>query len=261
MVEIPKETRKAVSENPQMIIIYSLPKAGKTTICSKLEDHLIVELEPGGANYVEGRIIDIGLAKDFNELLDQIKASETKVCKYLVIDTITKLDEYSEIVGTYDYMAKPIGKSFNVIPESGKRVNHLDKRFQTVHEIGQGYGYQYSRNVMLNWYDRLLELVHLGKVDHVIMLAHIKDKFIESKTGETVESIDLNLTGKVKSSFSARADAIGYMIRKGTNAYLSFGSEKKVICGGRCKHLNGEILISEFTKEGEIITHWDNIFK
>ena len=43
---------------------------------------------------------------------------------------------------------------------------------------------------------------------HIILLAHVKDKFLESKGGELVQSIDLNLTGKVKGIYSSKVDAI-----------------------------------------------------
>jgi len=265
-MEIPTAERKAINVNPNIMIIYSLPKAGKTSICAKLKNHLIIELESGGADYISGRIVDVPKATLFTELLNEIKASDKKICDYLVIDTITRLDEYSEIVGTYMYMNKSVGSKFNLKYEVGGdihiatgKLKHTDPEFETVHEIPNGYGYQYSRTIMSNWYNQMLELVTLKKVKHIIMLAHIKDKFLESKTGEAVQAIDLNLTGKVKGIYSSKVDAIAYFVRKKDKGYLSFQNKENIICGGRCNHLNGEILISE-TKDNDIITHWDKVF-
>ncbi len=267
MIEIPKESRKAVNQNPNTMIIYGLPKAGKTAITSYLKDHLIVELESGGADYIDGRIVEIKKATHFDELLEQMRTSEEKVCNYLIIDTITRLDEYSEIVGTYLYMNKSVGSKFNwktesdenIVINTGVRLKHTDAEFETVHELPNGYGYQYSRQIMNNWYSALAELVALGKVKHIILLAHVKDKFLESKTGELVTSIELNLTGKVKGIYSSKVDAIAYFVREGDKGYLSFENKDKVICGGRCEHLQGEILISE--KNGKSLkTHWDKIY-
>ena len=266
-MEIPTEKRKAISVNPNMMIIYGLPKVGKTSICAGLENHLIAELESGGADYVDARVMEINKATHFNDLLKEIKSSDTQVCDYLVVDTITRLDEYSEIVGTYLYMNKSVGSKFNwasesdenIIIKTGKRLRHTDPEFETVHEIPNGYGYQYSRQIMNNWYSALAELVALGKVKHIILLAHVKDKFLESKTGELVTSIELNLTGKVKGIYSSKVDAIAYFVRKGDKGYLSFENKDKVICGGRCDHLQGKILISE--KNGKSLkTHWDKIY-
>lgn len=261
-MELTTEIRKQKFTNPRMHLIYSVPKAGKSTIVSHLKDHLILELEPGGADYVEGRIQEINRPSEFNQVLDLIEKSETKVCEYLVIDTCTKLDEWSEIVGTYMYMKKPQGKKFNKEKgdENGTIIYHTDERFETVHDLPNGYGYKHSREVMSNWYDRLLNLIALDKVTYVILLAHVKDKMIETRNGDTVESIDINLTGKVKSIYSSRVDAIGHFYREKGKGYLSYDNEYKVVCGGRCKHLDGSILVSEKMEDKSIKTYWENIY-
>ena len=261
-MELAKEVRTPKSQNPGIQILYSVPKAGKTTLVSLLENHLIAELEYSGADYVKGRVQDISRASEFNEFLQIIKDSKDCVCDYLIIDTITKLDEWSEIVGTYYFMNKPQGKKFNRVGEveSGARLSHLDPKFETVHSLGQGYGYQHSRQVMLDWYDKLTELLTLGKVKHIILLAHVRDKMIETKNGDTVEHIEINLTGKVKSIFSSRVDAVGHLKRIGNKCYISYGGDEKVVAGGRCSHLNGEILISEKLEDGTLKSYWDKIY-
>lgn len=262
MIELVTEIRKPKFVNPRIQIIYSVPKAGKTTIISKLPNHLVLELEPGGGDYIEGRVQDINKPSDFDIVLNQIANSPEKVCDYLIIDTVTKLDEWSEIVGTYNYMRKPQGKKFNREGEdpNGKVIYHTDKRFETVHEIGQGYGYQYSRSVMTDWYDTFLELIDLGKVTYIILLAHVKDKLVEARNGDSVEQIDINLTGKVKSIYASRADAIGHFYREDGKGYISYNNEYKIVCGGRCPHLNGSILISEKQPDSSIKTFWNNIY-
>ena len=262
-MELVVDITKPKCKNPRIQLLYSTPKTGKTTIVSKLPNHLIVELEPAGADYVEGRIQNINKASEFNEFLDLIKNSKEKVCDYLVIDTVTKLDEWSEIVGTYEYMGKPQGKKFNREGESefGKPIYHTDKRFESVHTLGQGFGYKYSRDVMIEWYDKLQDLITLNKVSYIILLAHVKDKLIESKNGDTVEHIDINLTGKVKAIYTSRVDAVGHMYREQNKAYISYTNDAKIVCGGRCSHLEGSILISEKLNENEIQTYWENIYK
>lgn len=254
--------REPKNKNPNVMILYSMPKAGKTTITSQLKDSLILELEPGGGDYVTGRIMEINNPKEWEEALKLLESSSTKVCEYLIVDTTTKLDEYSEIVGTYKYMNKPQGKKFNREggSESGAIIRHTDPRFETVHELGQGFGYQHSRTVMTDWYDRLLNLIPTGKVKYIILVAHVKDKLIETRKGDIIDSIDINLTGKVKSIYAARADAIGFFYRKDKQGFINFNNEYKVVCGGRCAHLDGEILISEKQSDGKIVTFWDNIY-
>lgn len=261
-MELVTEVRKPKFVNPRVSIIYSVPKAGKTTIIAQLPNHLILELEPGGADYVSARVQEINRAKDFTDTLDTIIKSPTKVCDFLVVDTITKLDEWSEIVGTYNYMKKPQGKKFNRVGEveTGAIIPHTDVKFETVHSLGQGFGYQHSRSVMTEWYDKLMEIIALDKVTYIILLAHVKDKLVESRNGDSVESIDINLTGKVKSIYASRVDAIGHFYREEGKGYLSFNNEYKVVCGGRCPHLDGSILVSEKMPDKSIKTYWENIY-
>lgn len=257
-MELPTKRRKVKATNPHVLLIYSTPKAGKTTIIGGLEDTLIIETEPFGADYIEGMVVEATGPARFNKILKAIEAKNIELGEFaykrIVIDTVTKLDEWSEISGTYRYMKKPQGKKFNVI--SGEKINHLDSRFETVHEIPQGYGYKHSREEMTGWYDKLTELA-----PEVILLAHVKDKFIESKSGDTVETKDINLTGKVKSIFSSRVDGIGYFYRKDDVGILSFKTSENLVCGGRCSHLTGDIIISEKQKDGSIKTFWDKIYK
>lgn len=261
-MELVKEKRKPLHKNPKMQIIYSVPKAGKTTIVAALPDHLILELESGGADYVEARVQQINKVSEFNSALEAIKESPEKVCDYLVVDTITRLDEWSELVGTYNFMQKPQGKKFNREGEKsdGKVIYHTDTRFETVHSLGQGFGYQHSRQAMVDWYNKLLELITLGKVTYVILIAHVKDKLVESKNGDSVETIDLNLTGKVKSIYSSKVDAIGHFYRKENIGYISYNNKYKVVCGGRCPHLDGNVQVSEKLPDKTVRVDWSNIY-
>jgi hypothetical protein len=261
-MELVTEKREPKYINPRIQLIYSTPKAGKSTLVSKLEDHLILELEPGGGDFISGRIQDIKTPVDFNNIISKIKNSNEKVCEYLIIDTVTKLDEWSEIVGTYNYMKKPQGKKFNREGEepNGIMITHNDKRFETVHELGQGYGYQYSRGVMTEWYDDFLDIIDSEKVSYIILLAHVKDKSVETRSGDVVDQIDINLTGKVKSIYASRVDALGHFYRENKQGFINYNNEYKVLCGGRCPHLNGSILVSEKQPDNSVKTFWENIY-
>jgi hypothetical protein len=258
-IVLPTKRSEVVSHSPSTFLLYAIPKAGKTTILSKLDDCLIINLEPNGANYVNAMKIDItestplqNIAK-LKAVIAKIK-DEGKPYKYIAIDTVTKLDELSEIAGTYKYMQKIQGKKFNRDSKGNPLMpDHPD--FQTVHELPEGYGYRHSREWILDMYDQLSTLA-----EHVIFICHVKDKYVASKTGDAVQSIDINLTGKVKTIMSSRVDVVGYMFRKGKEAYISFEGTKDKTCGGRCEHLQGDILISSMDDEGEITTHWNKIY-
>lgn len=251
---LPTEKRKVVSIDPSSLMIYSVYKAGKTSISAALTNSLLLELEHGGADKVEANVLDIKSPIQFEETLLEIQKQGCPY-DYLIIDTCTRLDEWSEMVGTFNYMDKSQGVRFNR-DKTGNRIPYGDKRFETVHSLSNGAGYAFSREVMERWYNMAIK-----SAKHVIFLAHIKDKFIESKkSGDTVEAFDINLTGKVRAMYCSRVDGVAYLYRKDNKAYLNFDNENSVTCGSRSKHLNGHIEISERMDDGTIITHWDRIF-
>ena len=102
-----------------------------------------------------------------------------------------------------------------------------DTNFQSVHTLGEGYGYRWSREVMMAWFKRFEKLIATGKVKHIVLIAHVKDKLIPTKQGDTVMSLDLNLTGRVKSGYAANSDAVGYMYAKKNERFISFKSNKQ----------------------------------
>ena len=67
-----KVKRKAVSQNPKVMLLYGAPKVGKTTALSQLEDCLIIDTEDG-ANMVEGYIESVNNREDFINILKEAK--------------------------------------------------------------------------------------------------------------------------------------------------------------------------------------------
>lgn len=249
---LPREVRKATAVNPQVQMIYSVIKAGKTTICAQLPNALLVEIGPEKADFVDAMTIQAKSPKEFENICNAIIA-EGCPYDYVVYDSVTILDDWSEIVGTMDYMGKSQGKNFNKDLSTGARFSPKDPRFETVHSFREGY--QYSRNKMNDWYNLMARTAK-----HVILLAHVKDKYIETKTGDSVEALDINLTGKVKNNYCIRVDAVGHFYRKGAQGFIKYDNENSVVCGGRCNHLTGDILISEKNEDKSITTYWDKIY-
>jgi len=58
---LPKEKRKPKLEFPEQAtwLVYGPPKCGKTTSAATWPEPLIIECEPGGADYIEGYIVEI----------------------------------------------------------------------------------------------------------------------------------------------------------------------------------------------------------
>lgn len=236
---LPTKKVSATRVNPKRLLIYSKPKTGKTTAFAGLEGNLIIDLE-NGTDYVDAMKVK---ANSLKELLAVGKAVEEagKPYKVITIDTVTALEEMVMPLAVNKYKKTPMGKSYD-----GDNVTTLPN----------GAGYLYIREAffdILNYVDTL--------ADHIILSGHIKDKQVDDK-GEMVMAANIDLTGKIKSLICANSDAIGYMFRKGNKVMLNFKTNEETTCGARPEHLrNAEIVISEINDKGDIVTHWDEVYK
>lgn len=252
-IKLPMQKVKAESQSPKNLIIFSKPKVGKTSLLAELDNALIIDLEDG-SDYVDAVKIKARSVEDITAIGKEIIKAD-KPYKYIVIDTITALEEicapYAEIL----YSRKPMGKSWfkkkadgTLDPASGKA------QYGNILNLPNGAGYAYLREAMTKMVDYVKTLA-----PRVILVGHIKDTMLE-KAGAEFTSSDLDLTGKIKRIISSQSDAIGYMYRKGNKNILSFATSDAISCGARPKHLrNAEIVVSEMTDEG-FVTHWDKVY-
>ena len=237
-IVLPTKKVKAERQNPKRLLVYSKPKTGKTTAFAGLDDNLILDLE-SGSDYVEALKIKVS---NLQELLDAGKAIKAagNPYKYITIDTVTALEDMIQPLAIKLYRQTPMGKNYD-----GDNVTTLPN----------GAGYLYIRQAFFQVLDFIDTLA-----PHIILAGHIKDKVVDDK-GEMVMSANIDLTGKIKSLICANADAIGYMFRRGDQTILSFKTNEEVTCGARPEHLrNEEIVISEMVN-GELITHWEKVYK
>jgi hypothetical protein len=238
-IVLPTKKIKADRVNPKRLIIYSKPKTGKTSAFAGLENNLILDLE-NGADYVDALKIKIN---SLQELLDAGKAIKEagKPYTYVTIDTVTALEDMVMPLAIKLYKQTSMGKNYD-----GDNVLSLPN----------GAGYLYLRQAFFQVLDFIDTLA-----PHIILSGHIKDKQVDDK-GEMVMAANIDLTGKIKSLICANADAIGYMFRKGNQTILSFKTIGEVTCGARPEHLrNEEIVISEMNDKGELVIHWDKVYK
>lgn len=266
MVELPTKITKATSQSPSTILFFTKPKQGKTTALSLLEDALLIDTEKG-SDFVDAFKIQVDITKPEHEQAEQfvdicrsIYAAgynkDTKVYtpkyKYLIVDTFTRLDSWSEVVGTINYMGKMQGKKFN-LDDKGNKIAPTSKDFETVHDIPQGYGYKHSREVMLDWYNKICMLA-----PRTIFVCHTRDKTVANNLGEAVVTKEINLTGKVKDIIASKVDTIMYGFREGNKFMVSFSGDE----GTRSSYLSGKtIVLTESDENGKIIVNnWNKIF-
>ena len=216
-----KVKRKAISENPKVLLLYGAPKVGKTTALSQLNDCLIIDTE-GGANMIEGYIETVKNREELIELLKQAK--EGHDYKYVAIDTIDRIATWAD---------KAVCEEENV---------------SAIQDLAFGKGFGLVREKVLNTIHFLKEIF-----PHVIIIGHRKwaRAIVDSKA--IVEPESLDLTGKLKNMLMADCDAIGYVYRdeeKG-NLMVTFQSNDALEAGSRSPHLKGK----------ELELKWNLIYK
>ena len=252
-ITLPKKKSAALHKSPKNLIIFSKPKVGKTSLLAELEDCLILDLERG-SDYVDAMKISVGSVEEIKAIGEQIK-KEGNPYKYIAVDTITALEEmcipYAETIYSKTSMGKNWFKTTadgSLAADSGKAI------YGSILNMPNGAGYPYLRDA----FTRVIEYVKT-LAPRVILVGHIKDILLE-KGGAEFNSLDLDLTGKLKRITTSQSDAVGYLYRKGNKNVLSFKTSDEVSCGARPEHLrNQEIEVSELV-EGKVKTHWEKIF-
>lgn len=230
---------KATRVGPKILILYSLPKVGKTealTELAKVQDCLIVDAEqPHGTDTYETTAMKVDNMAQVLYVPDLIKAEGIKRAsagkkgidafpyKFVAIDTLDAVEDMGEISATTRYKATTIGKSF-----TGKSVL----------ELPNGGGYYYLRTEVTDVIDAYSEIT-----PYLILIVHVKEKLIATKENIDVKINDISLTGKLSSIVCAKADAIGYLYRdKKGELRVSFQTFDGAVMGARQKYLAGKDL-------------------
>lgn len=241
---LPTSPIPATSVDPNFIIMYGRPKAGKTSAVAQLKDNLIIDLE-GGSTFIDAMAIQCRTVSDLGEAAQAIRAKNNEVgrnfYKRITIDNATRLEEICLSYAATLYRQTPIGKSWK-----GTDVRLLPN----------GSGYLYIRQAVRKVLDMFKDLC-----DQFILIGHVKDVQID-KDGEEVSEMALDLVGKLSSIVCGEADAVGYIYRKGNETHISFKGGDGTIKEARAPHLRGkDIVIATGNEDGSITTYWDRIYK
>lgn len=238
---IPKEKIKRKTDNPKNLIMFGLPKVGKTTLLSMLPKCLIVDFEEG-TDYVESYAVKISNYKQLFALAKELKETPGQF-DFIAFDTTTALEDIALPYANKLYRDTVMGKNFD--------------ENENVLKLPNGAGYQYLREAMqkmIGWFEKT--------IPNIILVGHVKDKSL-NENGTELNVKDLDLTGKIGRILSAASDAICYIYRdtETGNVMANFGDGSSVLCGSRISQLSGRtILLSEKLEDGTIKTYWENIY-
>lgn len=223
-ISLPTTPIPAKTVSPTVLTLYGAPKIGKTSIITALDSYLLLELEPGGADFLDACKLQVDNLLLFNGIADEIKRQRDKTntdpYKFIIVDTVDELEVWCEKDARNDYMKTPQGKSF-----SG----------DSILELPQGGGYYWLRNSFYKWFHHIRRMAPF-----TIFIGHVRDKLLTNE-GKEVSSKDLDLTGKVRNILCSYSDAIGHMYRNVEGKLIiSFETKDTVQCGSRAKHLAGK---------------------
>lgn len=243
---LPTKKSEIGSQDPKNLIIFSNPKAGKTTALSHLPDCLIIDMEHG-TSYTSGYVVQAESYVDLYKIAKALREEEHNF-KFVALDTVTALEEIALDLAAKRYQESPVGKNWQ---GTGKDILKLS----------QGAGYYWSRLAMqeiIGWFE--------NQPFNLILVGHVKDRnLVEGGVELNVKALDLS--GKTSSILSAKSDAICYAYRdpETGNLNCNFGNLNSVLTGARMPHLAGRTILlaeREMSEDGtwKIKTHWENIF-
>lgn len=250
--ELPKTIEKSTRINPKTVVLFSQPKTGKTTIVSKLDNCLLIDLEEG-SEFVDalkynviakakkkGKLPIIILKELVNTIAEANKVNGGYIYKFIAIDTVTALEDIVLPLANKMYRDSSMGRNWE-----GDDVTTLPN----------GAGYRYTRNALSSVLNELEDIC-----DILIILGHTKDKDIEKK-GELITERSLDLTGKSSSILCAQVDTIGYIYREENETIIDFKPSKSVIIGSRSAHLQDKkIVVASSDETGTVTVDWSQIF-
>ncbi len=238
-ITLPTQKIPAETQDPKNLIIFSKPKFGKSSACAALPGALCIDLEDGGYDYIDAVKVKVNSVGELKEVCKAI-IEAGRPYKFIVLDTITRLEE----------MAKPLAlKLFQDTPAGSKFTG------KDVLTAANGAGYGFLRTAVEMCIDMVAKCA-----PNIILVCHTKDAAVGA--GElTVKQIDL--LGKTGRILASKSDAIGYLDRDDeSNTILSFNTNDKFVeCGARPSHLrNKDIILGEMKEDGTIEYHWERIY-
>ena len=109
-VVLPTQKIKASKVDPRNLVIFGMPKVGKTTVLSSLDNCLILDFEKGSV-YVDALKIQVENFAHLKEILKEIKAAGNPY-KFIAIDTVSALADFVKPIALQMYVSSPQGKNF-----------------------------------------------------------------------------------------------------------------------------------------------------
>lgn len=226
-MEIKLKKDEILYTEPRVFLYYGPEKIGKTTILSQLPNcgHLDTEKGSGFVSTIRYEINSLQDLADFRDA--HIAAGYPHT--FIGVDTITKMEDWSNKLATDLYMGTTAGKLFNR-DNRGKLLP--EEEWNGVYEaLGQN-ALMYVRRAWRMIFDDYL-FPACGNTTKLILIGHIKDKYMEG-SNNLVSSKELDLTGRLKNiTLQHMSDSNSYCYRDSKGDLMfSFKAEAGDISAG-----------------------------
>ena len=262
-ISLPTERQKPENYNPKLLILFGLPKSGKSSAVASLDDNLVIDLEDGYRALSVMRV----KAKDINEIFAVKAALDKKMketgkipYKFITIDNATRLEEMCLTYAAHIYRQLPLAANWGMKKDKNGNLLRVDGKpvpdpKADVRTLPNGSGYLYLRKA-------LKEVIHMFRdyCETLILVCHVKDKQIQMNGAESTELV-VDLAGKLGDIICGEADAVGYIYREGNKTIMSFEGGEGHIREARPIHLRGKkFVVGESDKENNLKMDMSKIF-
>jgi hypothetical protein len=222
--------------NPRFMVLYGEPKTGKSTLCSKLEGALIVDLADE-YEFLDAMKVQVSSFDELKAVMEEIVISKRRF-PYIVIDNATVLYEYVKPYALKMYRSTAAGKHYNGALE----------------DIPFGGNYHWPKMAFMMCIQAFKKLT-----DTLILVGHVRDESGENEKAFTKTSIDL--VGQLRNEVLGTADTIALLFRRGNENVLDFAGKSNYIAQSRLPRLRGrEIVVAESDARGNIKCNWNEVF-
>jgi hypothetical protein len=199
-------------------ILAGLPKAGKTSLSASIPNAILLELERGGADRIDGWVQEIPDIATFRQAV--VAAVEEPSIKALVIDSLDVVSDWLELEVAEKYELESISER-----KEGVNGFAVWKELRGKFEKLIGY------------------LKTSGKL--AVLVAHSKEPRIDAD-GKVVVPAGIQVPGKLGSYIAAEADAIGHCYKKQvgntTQYFVSFQGGPLGTYGSRIPELEDKTI-------------------
>ncbi len=248
-----KKTEANQKKDVKRIILYGLPKSGKTTLCSTLPNALFLSFERGTKHIPNIDVIDLETPdnpKLLHETLQKIKLiinelKEDKKYKFVVIDSLSSMLPVAKYLGELLYSQTTIGKNWFT---EGKQ------KYGDLINLPMAAGYDYWKKGV----DKLYELLESsGKI--IVTIAHLKEKAQQDRAS----TIEIDAPSNISKHLSKESEVIGLVYKaKDNEVMLSFKNYGSVLCGTIIQELQDkEFVVTRRLEDGTIKSHIDELLK